>query len=234
MTNRTALITGASGGLGRVLAEQFFSNGYALALNYCSSSSVEMAEAMQGRAAAIKADISIAAEADALASEAAAFLGSISVVVANAAITGDALLVKQNESDWDRILQVNLKGVFNTVRASVPYMKNGGHIVIISSYSGLKGKAGQAAYSASKAALLGFMKTAAIELAENKIRVNAVLPGYMDTEMGRRNPVAMDAAKAESLLHTLSSSREAAEFIYAIAASSCITGQTFCLDSRIV
>ncbi|MCE5312415.1 MAG: SDR family NAD(P)-dependent oxidoreductase [Nitrospiraceae bacterium] len=236
LTNRTALITGAAGGLGMALAEEFFSNGYSLALNYRSSAATAnaMAEKMSNRAVALKADVSIAPEADAMAKAAADFLGSIRMVAANAAITQDALMIKQKEADWDRIMDINLKGVFNTVRACVPHMKHGGHIVIISSYSGLKGKAGQSAYGASKAALLGFMKTAAIELADKGIRVNAVLPGYMDTEMGRRNSGAMDAAKADSLLHTLSSAQEAARFVYTIATTSCITGQTFCLDSRIV
>ncbi|MDX9715653.1 MAG: SDR family oxidoreductase [Dissulfurispiraceae bacterium] len=236
MTNRTVLITGAAGGLGSAAAVRFHRNGYFVALNYNSSqsSAEHMAVRMGNRVAAIQADVSVYADAVRLAEGAAGFNGNIHAVIANAAITADALLIKQNEDEWDRVLAVNLKGVFNTIKASAPYMETGGSIVIISSYSGLKGKAGQAAYSASKAALAGLMKTAAIEFAELNIRVNMLLPGYMDTAMGRKNETAMAGAIMDSLLNRLSSADEAAEFIYTIASSSLITGQTFCLDSRII
>ncbi|MBN2653887.1 MAG: SDR family oxidoreductase [Nitrospirae bacterium] len=236
MTNRTALITGAAGGLGRAVADQFYKNGYFVALNYFSSARAaeDIAVCMGDRASAIQADVSIYADAVRMVETAAKLTGSINVVVANAAVTADALLIKQKEQAWDRIMDVNLKGGFNTVKACVPYMNYGGSIIIISSYSGLKGKAGQAAYSASKAALAGLMKTAAIELADQNIRVNMLLPGYMDTPMGRRNETAMDAARSESILGRLSCPKEAAELIYLIASSSSITGQIFCLDSRII
>lgn len=113
-------------------------------------------------------------------------------------------------------------------------MTEGGHIINISSYSGLKGKEGQAAYSASKAALLGLTKTAALELAVNNIRVNAVLPGYMPTGMGLGAGAALDRAKNDSLLKVLSDPKEVAKFIIHLAGMENITGQIFCLDSRII
>jgi 3-oxoacyl-[acyl-carrier protein] reductase len=113
-------------------------------------------------------------------------------------------------------------------------MKKGGHIINISSYSGLKGKKGQTAYSASKAALLGLTKTAAIELAKHRIRVNAILPGYMPTKMGIKAGEALTRAKETSLLNTLSDPKEAARFIVYLAGTENITGQIFCLESRII
>jgi NAD(P)-dependent dehydrogenase (short-subunit alcohol dehydrogenase family) len=131
-------------------------------------------------------------------------------------------------------MAVNVKGAFNVMKACVPLMKNGGHVVNISSYSGLKGKKGQAAYSASKAALLGLTKTAACELAPGNIRVNAVMPGYMPTGMGTAAYDAVEQAKAESLLNCLSDPREMAQFIAWLVTTKTITGQTFVFDSRTV
>jgi 3-oxoacyl-[acyl-carrier protein] reductase len=113
-------------------------------------------------------------------------------------------------------------------------MHNGGHIVNISSYSGFKGKAGQSAYSASKAAVLGLTKTAAIELAAGGICVNAVLPGYLPVGMGQRAEQAAAGAAYDSLLQRLSDPAEAAAFVLNLTAMRSVTGQVFCLDSRIV
>jgi len=113
-------------------------------------------------------------------------------------------------------------------------MNNGGHIINISSYSGLKGNKGQAAYSSSKAALLGLTKSAAIELAARDVKVNAVLPGYMPTGMGSIAASALERAREESLLHTLSDPCEVARFIVYLSTTKTITGQTFVFDSRIV
>ncbi len=131
-------------------------------------------------------------------------------------------------------MAVNIKGAFNLIKSFVPIMNNGGHIINISSYSGLKGKAGQAAYSASKAALLGLTKTAALELGSHGIKVNAVLPGYMATSMGRAAAGALKVAAFDSLLNTLSDPREVARFIAYLTTTDSITGQTFIFDSRIV
>jgi NAD(P)-dependent dehydrogenase (short-subunit alcohol dehydrogenase family) len=113
-------------------------------------------------------------------------------------------------------------------------MTEGGHIVNISSYSGVKGKEGQAAYSASKAGLLGLTKTAAIELSEYKIKVNAVLPGYLSAGMGISAARALKKAREDSLLNALSDPKEAARFIVYLVSTENITGQIFCLDSRII
>ncbi|MDI6800504.1 MAG: SDR family oxidoreductase [Thermodesulfovibrionales bacterium] len=236
MTNKVVVITGGTGGLGREIALAFYEAGCMVVVNYHKSEgeAERLAQVMCDKMLAAKADVSSLGDVSAMAEEVEKQWGRVDVLINNAGITKDSLLIKQSEKDWDRIIDVNLKGAFNCIKGFVPLMREGGHIINISSYSGLKGKGGQAAYSASKAALLGLTKTAAVELAEYKIKVNAFLPGYMPTEMGMNAEEAMKIAKEESLLHTLSDPKEAAGFILYLAGTKNITGQVFCLDSRIV
>lgn len=237
MTNKVAVITGGTGGLGREIVRVFYGNAYRVAANYHAS----LPEPIGGtdgetekQAMTIRADVRRFDEVSKMASAIYQRWGRVDVLVNNAGVTKDSLLVKQREEDWDHVIAVNLKGAFNTIRAFAPLMAEGGHIVNISSYSGLKGKEGQAAYSAAKAALLGLTKSAAAELAEHSIRVNALLPGYMFTRMGADAGAALARAREESLLHTLSDPREVANFIVFLASTAHITGQIFCLDSRIL
>ncbi len=236
MTNKVAVITGGAGGLGREIAKAFHENAYGIVINYLESGKQarELAEMMGDRVLTVKADVGSPDEVSAMAEHIYKKWGRVDVLVNNAGITKDALLIKQGEKDWDRIMDVNLKGAFNCIRAFAPLMKDGGHIINISSYSGLKGKEGQAAYSASKGALLGLTKTAAIELAEHGIKVNAILPGYMPTKMGINAEEALKRAKEASLLNTLSDPKEVARFIIYLTSTENITGQVFCLESRIV
>ncbi|HCL81458.1 MAG TPA: beta-ketoacyl-ACP reductase [Nitrospiraceae bacterium] len=236
MTNKVAVITGGAGGLGREIAKAFHENGYCIVINYFESGKQarELAETMGDRVLTVKADVADPDEVSAMAEYVYKEWGRVDVLVNNAGITKDALLIKQDEKDWDRIVNVNLKGAFNCIKAFAPLMKNGGHIINISSYSGLKGKEGQAAYSASKGALLGLTKTAAVELAEHGIRVNAILPGYMPTKMGIKAEDAFERAKEASLLNVLSDPKETARFMVYLASTGNITGQVFCLESRIV
>ncbi len=232
ITNKLAIITGASGGLGREITKVFLENGFIVVLNYISS--LNLTEATGDNAIALKADVSRIYDVISMADIVNKKWGKVDVLINNAGITGDSLLIRHGEKDWDRIMDVNLKGAFNCIKAFAPLMKDGGHIVNISSYSGLKGKEGQAAYSASKAALLGLTKTAAIELAEYKIKVNAILPGYMPTKMGLKAERALKRAKEESLLKTFSNPDEVARFILYLVSTENITGQFFCIDSRII
>lgn len=161
--------------------------------------------------------------------------GRLDVLVSNAGITHDSLLLKLKEEDWQRVMDINLKGCFNATRASAPLMEEGGggHVVIVSSRSGLFGWAGQAAYSASKAALFGFTRSSAWELAGLGIRVNVLLPGYMPTDMGSGAGDAMDRARKDSLLGMLSTPGEAASFVLWLVGTRSVTGQLFILDSRL-
>lgn len=236
LTNKIAVVTGGTRGLGREIVTALYRNNFRIAVNYIRSekSATDIFRSMPDKVITVKADVSKAADVASIADIVYKNWERIDVLINNAGITKDSLLIKHEESDWDRIIDVNLKGAFNCIRAFTPLMKEGGHIINISSYSGLKGKEGQAAYSASKAALLGLTKTAAIELAEHKIRVNAILPGYMPTEMGVGAGEAIKRAREISLLNTLSEPKEVAQFIIYLVGTKNITGQIFCLDSRII
>jgi 3-oxoacyl-[acyl-carrier protein] reductase len=232
--NRTALVTGAAGLLGKEITTTLLKNSYNVVINYHESEYMAaLMEYEENRYLLIKADVSKYDDVKEMSKEVHKRFDRLDVIINNAAITRDELLVKYKESDWEDVINVNLKGVFNCIKAFVPLMKEGGHIINISSYSGLKGKAGQVAYSASKAALIGLTKTAAKEFAHKNIRVNAIVPGYMASKMGILAQRAMQEAIRESLLKTLCDPKEVAKFILYLIETKTITGQIFCLDSRI-
>jgi len=233
-----ALITGASKGLGRQMALALSEDGYSVTANYLSSPT-EAASLIKtaGRGSvALRADVGDSRQVRAIAEEIKREFGRLDVIINNAGIAKDHLLLKQTELEWDNIIRTNLNGCFHVIRTLSPLMieSGGGHIINISSYSGLKGQAGQAAYSASKAALLGLTISAAQELSEYNIRVNAVLPGYMMTKMGAGAPKASEKAKNVNILKKLSQPREVAAFILQLVKTENISGQIFNLDSRII
>lgn len=238
MPVKTALITGASRGLGKTIALELAERGYAVIVNYLSSSveAEEVAARAGGGSCAIRADVGDPAEVKGLAGEIAARFGRLDAVINNAGITKDSLLLRQSEHDWDSVIRTNLTGCFNMIRHMSPLLirAGGGHIVNIGSHSGARGKAGQPAYSASKAALTGLTLSAAQELAGYEIRVNSVMPGYLETGLGRVSVTAMEEARMRSALKVLSSEQEAAGFIAFLLKTSHITGQVFSLDSRII
>jgi 3-oxoacyl-[acyl-carrier protein] reductase len=235
---KVAVITGASRGLGKEIALTLGKSGYNVAVNYLASEkeAMKVADKIASGTLLIKADVGDIKHVEKMAEAVYERWGRVDVLVNNAGITKDGLMIKLKEEEWDEVLRVNLKGCCNTIRAFSHFMikSGGGHIINISSYSGLKGREGQAAYSASKAAVLGLTYTAAKELAEYNIRVNALLPGYMQTEMGKACEKAMATAKVESITGKLSSPKDAAGFIAYLLNTGNITGQVFCLDSRIV
>ncbi len=236
-SGKTALITGGTGGLGSRLAIRLSGSGYRVAINFHTDRerAEKLAERIGGGAIAIQADVGDPAQVDAMALAVAGRFGRLDALINCAGITMDALLVKQRSVQWDEVMRTNLTGAFNTMRALVPVMTGagGGHIINISSYSGVKGKKGQAAYSASKAALIGLTVSAAAELGRHNIQVNAVLPGYMPTRMGADAKAAMERAREESFLGRLSDPEEAASFIAALAGMRCVTGQVYAVESRV-
>ncbi|MCE5194160.1 MAG: SDR family NAD(P)-dependent oxidoreductase [Nitrospiraceae bacterium] len=232
-----AVVTGASRGLGKTIAIKLGMAGYSIAVNYLESESDAMKTVaeIKNDSFCFRADAGDMKQVNNMADAVYKKWGRVDLLVNNAGITKDELMINMKEEDWDRILRTNLKSCFNTITVfSEKMKKTGGNIINISSYSGLKGKSGQSAYSASKAGILGLTYTSARELAEFNIRVNALLPGYMQTEMGVSSPKAMENAKKESLLNRLSDPDEVAEFILNIVKTRNITGQVFCLDSRII
>ena len=190
LKGKTALVTGASKGIGRAIAIKFAEEGAQVAFTYLSS--VEQGKALETelsskgiRAKGYRSDASDYAQADKLISDVITDFGSLDILVNNAGITLDNLLLRMNEEAWDRVMNVNLKSCFNTVKAvTKPMMKQkSGSIINMTSIVGIKGNAGQANYAASKAGIIGFTKSVALELGSRGIRCNAIAPGFIETEM---------------------------------------------------
>ncbi|WP_159947543.1 3-oxoacyl-[acyl-carrier-protein] reductase [Polaribacter septentrionalilitoris] len=190
LENKSAIITGATRGIGRGIAIEFAKQGANVAFTY--SSSVDAANALEEELKAFGVEAkgyqSNAADFDAaqeLAKEVLAAFGTIDILVNNAGITKDNLLMRITEEDFDKVIEVNLKSVFNLTKAVIrPMMKQrGGSIINMSSVVGLKGNAGQTNYAASKAGIVGFSKSVALELGSRNIRSNVVAPGFIETEM---------------------------------------------------
>jgi 3-oxoacyl-[acyl-carrier protein] reductase len=174
LAGKTALVTGASKGIGRSIALRF------------AEQALEAELGSKGiKAKGYRSDASDYAQAEKLINDVVADFGSLDVLVNNAGITMDNLLLRLNEEAWDRVMNVNLKSCFNTVKAATkPMMKQkSGSIINMTSVVGLKGNAGQANYAASKAGIIGFTKSVALELGSRGIRSNAIAPGFIETEM---------------------------------------------------
>jgi 3-oxoacyl-[acyl-carrier protein] reductase len=190
LKGKTALVTGASKGIGRSIVLKYAEQGANVAFTYLSS--VEQGQALEAELAAkgvkakgYRSDASDYAQAEKLINDVVADFGSLDVLINNAGITQDTLLLRMSEEQWDKVINVNLKSCFNTVKAATkPMMKQkSGSIINMTSVVGLKGNAGQANYAASKAGIIGFTKSVALELGSRGIRSNAIAPGFIETEM---------------------------------------------------
>ncbi len=232
------LITGSSRGLGRAIALALGRRGHRIVIHYRDKKSeAEEAASQIKESMVLQTDVRNFSEVRSLADEAVKQWGGIDVLVNNAGITKEALLLKTSEYDFNELMDTNLKGAFNLIRAVVPHMvkQKSGHIINISSFAGVKGKAGLSAYSASKAGIIGLTMSAAKEFSEYNIMVNAVLPGYMLTDMGMTsNEKAKELALQDSLVKSFSGPNNVAEFLCYLAGTKGITGQVFNLDSRIL
>jgi len=189
LKDKVALVTGAAQGIGRAIALKLAANGADVVIVDMNldkaQETAREAERLGRRALALRANIANLQEAEAMADEAVAKLGAVHVMVNNAGITRDALILRMKEEDWDAVINVNLKGVFNCTKAVVKHMSKQryGRIVNIASIVGEMGNAGQANYSASKAGVIALTKTVAREFATRNITCNAVAPGFIDTAM---------------------------------------------------
>ena len=190
LQGKTAIITGASRGIGKGIAEIFAQHGANVAFTY--SSSAESALALENelsqfgvKAKAYQSDASNFEAAQQLADEVLAEFGSIDILINNAGITKDNLLMRMSEADFDKVIEVNLKSVFNMTKAVQRTMlkQRNGSIINMSSVVGVKGNAGQTNYAASKAGIIGFSKSVALELGSRNIRCNVIAPGFIETEM---------------------------------------------------
>ncbi len=242
MTRKTVIVTGASRGLGREVALAFGRSGWGVVVDYLRSKAEAEAAAGEivssgGDAVAIRADAGDQAQAESLVNSAMTRWGRLDVLINNAGISREGLLLRLSEDALDETLRTNLKGPFHAIKAASEVMarQGYGHIINISSITGVKGRGGHSAYAASKAALIGLTKAAAVELAPHGIQVNCVLPGYMQTDMGMSaSDKAKDNALADSLLKTCSMPAEAALFIFNLVYMKSVSGQVFNLDSRII
>jgi 3-oxoacyl-[acyl-carrier protein] reductase len=190
LSNKTALITGASKGIGRAVALKFAEEGCQVAFTYLSS--VEKGQALEQelqqfgiKAKGYRSDASDFAAAEQLIGEVVKDFGALDILVNNAGITKDNLLMRMSEEMWDDVININLKSVYNTVKAATrTFMKQkSGSIINMTSVVGVKGNAGQSNYAASKAGIIGFTKSVALELGSRNIRSNAIAPGFIETEM---------------------------------------------------
>jgi 3-oxoacyl-[acyl-carrier protein] reductase len=209
---KTILITGASRGLGRSIALKFEEekwNVISISSKNCDiSNRKSVKDFFKG-------------------------IERLDVVINNAGVNKNQLLCKTSIEDWNEILETNLTGVFNVCREAVRCMrKYGGHIINISSILGMKGKEGQCHYSASKAGLIGLTKSLARETAGWNIKVNAILPGCMETDMMTK--CHMEMAKNENILGKTNKTEDVAKFIYQLTQTDFISGQVFNIDSRII
>ena len=189
-TNGSALVTGASRGIGAAVARRLADAGWAVAVNYRADREgaervVAEIEAGGGRALAIRADVAEPEAAEALVSEAESELGAVLVLVNNAGLTADGLSLRLGDEDWDRVLETNLSGAFRITRRALGPMIRArfGRIVNVASVVGRRANPGQANYAASKAGLIAFTKTVAVEVARRGVTVNAIAPGFIETEL---------------------------------------------------
>lgn len=240
LEGKTALVTGASRGIGAAVALRLASEGARVYVNY--SGSREAAEAVVaaivgsgGRATAVQADVADSAACTGLVETVIADAGAIDILVNNAGITRDGLLVRMSDEDWDAVISTNLTGVFSVTRAAAKYMMKArsGSIINMASVVGIAGNAGQANYSAAKAGVIGLTKSVARELAGRHVRCNAVAPGFIETDMTAELTESQRGAVAGAIaMGRFGSTEDVAAAVAFLASDDAayITGQILAVD----
>lgn len=244
LEGKVALVTGASRGIGKAVALMLAENGADIAVNFAGSTAAAEAvaaeiEKMGRKAILVQGDVSKNEVCAEMVEKIVKELGHIDILVNNAGITRDTLLLRMKEEDWDAVLNTNLKGVFNCTKAAVKYMakQRSGSIVNISSVVALMGNAGQANYAAAKAGILGFTRSVAKEMAARGIRVNAVTPGFIKTDMTSVLSEKVVAAMEASIpLARLGEPEDIAKAVLFLVSDNAayITGQTLHVDGGMV
>ena len=240
LTGKVALVTGGARGIGRAICLELARRGASVAINYAGSApaaqeTLEAVEALGAQGMCIQADVKDSAACQAMVDEVIARFGHLDILVCNAGVTRDNLALRLKDEDYDAVLDTNLKGAFSCMRAAYrPMMKQkSGRIVAISSIVGLRGNAGQANYAASKAGLIGLCKSLAKELAGRNITVNAVAPGFIDTEMTAALPEKVRAEMQATIpMGRLGAGEDVARAVAFFAGEDAayVTGQVLCVD----
>lgn len=244
LENKVALVTGGSRGIGKAIVMALAEAGARVAFTYRQASSeaqgvVNDVKVKGGEAIAYQSDAAIHLQTKDIVDKVAAQFDRIDILVNNAGITRDTLLIRMSEEDWDAVIDTNLKSVFNFSKAACRYMmsQRSGKIVNLTSVAGVVGNAGQTNYAASKAGIIGFTKALAKELGSRNIQVNAIAPGYIDTDMTRKLDDAQRKALADLVpLKRMGTVEDVAMAVlyFASPASDYVTGQVLCVDGGMV
>jgi 3-oxoacyl-[acyl-carrier protein] reductase len=244
LKDKVAIVTGGSRGIGRAIASSLAAAGAMVVVNYkgnaaAADEAVREIAASDGQALAVQADISQSEEVDRLFKSVLERFGRLDILVNNAGITRDTLLLRMKEDDFNAVIDTNLRGVFLCTKAALRPMTRarGGRIINITSVVGLMGNAGQSNYAAAKAGIIGFTKSTAREMASRGITVNAVAPGYIDTELTGVLSEQIRGAILENIpLGRLGTPQDVANLVCFLAsdAASYITGQTITVDGGMV
>lgn len=243
LDDAVVIVTGAGRGIGRAIAEELGKGGARVVVNYARSKGqadevvAALRDAGSGDSFAVQADVSIPEEAARLIEETIERCGRIDVLVNNAGITIDRTLKNLTIEDWNAVIQTNLNGYFYTIKAALPHFmrQNSGKIINISSFVGHMGNFGQANYTAAKAGIIGFTKTAALELARNNVTVNCVCPGFTETDMYTSVPDKVKEMIVKRIpLGRVGTAQEVARGVrYLILDGDYITGQTLDINGGI-
>ncbi len=240
LKDKTVIVTGAAKGIGRAVAVAFAKEGANVVVNYRSTppdETVALVEAEGVKCLAIQADVSNFEQAEALVQKAKEEFGSVDVLVNNAGITRDTLLMRMSEEDFDAVINTNLKGCFNMVKHTSKIMlkQKSGSIINMSSVVGISGNVGQANYAAAKAGVIGLTHSAAKELASRGITCNAIAPGFIETDM---TAVLSDKVKEGILnaipLKRMGGAEEVADLAVFLANAKYITGQVIAIDGGMI
>lgn len=235
LENKVALITGGSRGIGAAIVRRFVEQGAQVAFTYRSSAAAAeaLAESLSSGGIKVKAYPSDAAsfqEAEALVSAVVADFGKLDILINNAGITADTLMLRMTEEQWDKVIHTNLKSVFNlTKHALKVMMRGGGSIINMTSIVGITGNAGQANYAASKAGIIGFTKSIAKEMGSRNVRCNAIAPGFIETDMtDQLNATTRDAYLANIPLKRFGKPEEVADVCVFLGSDlgAYVSGQT--------